>query len=92
MRLSVKLFGQAVRKAVCKADDADEADHADDADDADEDEQGKEAVGEAVCEAVWWSLWWSRLVRVSAKLFGEAVRKAVCMADDANEANDADQV
>ena len=41
MRLSVKLFGEAVRKTICKADDAVAA------------LQGKEAVGEAVCKAVW---------------------------------------
>jgi len=38
VRLSVKLFGEAVRKAMCKADEA---------------EQGKEAVGDAVRKAVW---------------------------------------
>ena len=73
-------------EALWDADYANETDHADDADEA---EQCKEAVDEAVCEAVWWSLWWSRLVRLSIKLFGEAVRKGVCKADDAD---DADQV
>ena len=48
--------------------------------------------GEAVYKAVWWSLWWSRLARLSVKLFCEAVRKAIYKADDADEADDADQV
>ena len=48
------------------------------------------SLGEAVCKAVWWSLWWSRLVRLSVKLFGEAVRKAICKADEADDADDAD--
>ena len=52
----------------------------------------KKLLGEAVYKAVWWSLWWSHLVRLSVKLFGEAVRKAICKADDADEADDADQV
>ena len=75
-------------EALWYADNANETDQADEADEADEAEQGKKAVG----EAVWWCLWLSCLVRLSAKLFGEAVRKAICKADDADEADDADQV
>ena len=77
MMLMTLIKSNMATEALWDADNANETDHADEADDADEAEQGKEAVGEAVCEVVWWSLWWSRLMRLSVKLFGEAVCKAV---------------
>ena len=73
MMLMTLIKSNMATEALWDADYANETDQADEADDADEAAQGKEAVG----EAVWWSLWWSRLVRLSVKLFGEAVRKTV---------------
>ena len=77
MKLMTMIKSNIATEALWYADNANETDHVDEADDADEAAQGKEAVVEAFCETVWWSLWWSRLVRLSVKLFGEAVRKAV---------------
>ena len=81
MKLMTLIKSNIATEALWDADNANETDHADEADEADEAEQGREAV----CKAVWWSLWWSRLARLSVRLFGEAVRKAICKADDADQ-------